>query len=181
MMQSSVLAGTDVTYSPQLVDFFRFGASQVEQLYAQQPSENSAGTWNRVEYRPLEGFVFAVTPFKYVGCRCVPVRQLFDAPRAASPLSVPTSSAPRPLPATFSSGSRLPARPTPRGSSSISCSRRASRRTSFSSFPARTATRPSRSSTRSSRTACSPVSTSPARPTSSGRSGSRSATTSTAT
>lgn len=50
----------------QLVDFFRFGASQVEQLYTQQPSENSPGTWNRVEYRPLEGFVFAVTPFKSV-------------------------------------------------------------------------------------------------------------------
>lgn len=50
----------------QLIDFFRFGAAQVEQLYTQQPTENSTGTWNRVEYRPLEGFVFAVTPFKCV-------------------------------------------------------------------------------------------------------------------
>lgn len=50
----------------QLADFFRFGAAQVEQLYAMQPTENSPGVWNRTEYRPLEGFVFAVTPFKCV-------------------------------------------------------------------------------------------------------------------
>ncbi|GAA5873962.1 hypothetical protein JCM3774_004052 [Rhodotorula dairenensis] len=55
----------EIDAAAELVDFFRFGASQVEQLYTQQPSENSPGTWNRVEYRPLEGFVFAVTPFNF--------------------------------------------------------------------------------------------------------------------
>ncbi|BGP13371.1 hypothetical protein JCM10213_005785 [Rhodosporidiobolus nylandii] len=55
----------EIDAAAELVDFFRFGAAQVEQLYSQQPPENSAGTWNRVEYRPLEGFVFAVTPFNF--------------------------------------------------------------------------------------------------------------------
>ncbi|GAA5831061.1 hypothetical protein JCM11251_005130 [Rhodosporidiobolus azoricus] len=55
----------EIDAAAELADFFRFGAAQVEQLYAQQPSENSPGTWNRSEYRPLEGFVFAVTPFNF--------------------------------------------------------------------------------------------------------------------
>jgi 1-pyrroline-5-carboxylate dehydrogenase len=37
----------------------------VEELYAQQPPKNAPGTWNRVEYRPLEGFVLAVSPFNF--------------------------------------------------------------------------------------------------------------------
>jgi 1-pyrroline-5-carboxylate dehydrogenase len=48
-----------------LSDFFRFGVKYVEELYAQQPPKNSAGSWNRVEYRPLEGFVLAVSPFNF--------------------------------------------------------------------------------------------------------------------
>ncbi|GAA5905944.1 hypothetical protein JCM8208_003382 [Rhodotorula glutinis] len=55
----------EIDAAAELIDFFRFGAAQVEQLYTQQPTENSSGTWNRVEYRPLEGFVFAVTPFNF--------------------------------------------------------------------------------------------------------------------
>ncbi|GAA6049468.1 hypothetical protein JCM3770_007354 [Rhodotorula araucariae] len=55
----------EIDAAAELIDFFRFGAAQVEQLYHGQPTENSAGTWNRVEYRPLEGFVFAVTPFNF--------------------------------------------------------------------------------------------------------------------
>ncbi|GAA6000553.1 hypothetical protein JCM10207_004547 [Rhodosporidiobolus poonsookiae] len=55
----------EIDAAAELADFFRFGAAQVEQLYSSQPPENSAGTWNRVEYRPLEGFVFAVTPFNF--------------------------------------------------------------------------------------------------------------------
>jgi len=48
-----------------LTDFLRFGVKYVEDLYAQQPGKNSAGAWNRLEFRPLEGFVFAVTPFNF--------------------------------------------------------------------------------------------------------------------
>ncbi|GAA5821771.1 hypothetical protein JCM10212_004798 [Sporobolomyces blumeae] len=55
----------EIDAAAELADFFRFGASQVEHLYQQQPPENSAGVWNKVEYRPLEGFVFAVTPFNF--------------------------------------------------------------------------------------------------------------------
>lgn len=43
----------------------RFNVKYAEQLYATQPPENSPGSWNRTEYRPLEGFVYAVTPFNF--------------------------------------------------------------------------------------------------------------------
>jgi len=43
----------------------RFGVKYVEELYAQQPPKNAAGAWNRVEYRALEGFVLAVSPFNF--------------------------------------------------------------------------------------------------------------------
>lgn len=48
----------------EMVDFFRFNAHFLAQLYADQPI-SAPGTWNRLEYRPLEGFVFAVTPFNF--------------------------------------------------------------------------------------------------------------------
>ncbi|MDI9868537.1 MULTISPECIES: L-glutamate gamma-semialdehyde dehydrogenase [Flectobacillus] len=46
------------------IDFLRFNAHFATQIYAQQP-ESSEYVWNRSEYRPLEGFVFAVTPFNF--------------------------------------------------------------------------------------------------------------------
>ena len=49
----------------QLADFFRFGVKCVEELYSQQPPENAQYCWNRLEYRPLEGFVLAVSPFNF--------------------------------------------------------------------------------------------------------------------
>jgi len=54
----------EIDAAAELADFFRFGVKFVEELYAQQPS-SSKGTWNRVEYRPLEGFVLAVSPFNF--------------------------------------------------------------------------------------------------------------------
>ncbi|OGR66872.1 MAG: 1-pyrroline-5-carboxylate dehydrogenase [Elusimicrobia bacterium GWC2_61_19] len=48
----------------ELVDFYRFNTWYAEQIYAQQPLSPS-GSWNYVDYRPLEGFVFAVTPFNF--------------------------------------------------------------------------------------------------------------------
>ncbi len=48
----------------ELVDFYRFNTSYAEQIYSQQPF-SPRGTWNYVDYRPLEGFVFAVTPFNF--------------------------------------------------------------------------------------------------------------------
>ncbi|KAI0053814.1 delta-1-pyrroline-5-carboxylate dehydrogenase [Auriscalpium vulgare] len=55
----------EIDAAAELVDFFRFGVKYVEDLYAQQPPKNSPGAWNRVEYRALEGFVLAVSPFNF--------------------------------------------------------------------------------------------------------------------
>ena len=49
----------------ELVDFFRFNAYYMQSIYDQQPNSD-ATLWNRLDYRPLEGFVFAVTPFNFV-------------------------------------------------------------------------------------------------------------------
>lgn len=48
----------------ELIDFLRFNVSYARQLYADQPGSNP-GMWNRLDYRGLEGFVFAVTPFNF--------------------------------------------------------------------------------------------------------------------
>ncbi|TFK46931.1 delta-1-pyrroline-5-carboxylate dehydrogenase 1, partial [Heliocybe sulcata] len=55
----------EIDAAAELTDFFRFGVKYVEELYAQQPPKNTSGSWNRVEYRPLEGFVLAVSPFNF--------------------------------------------------------------------------------------------------------------------
>lgn len=49
----------------ELADFLRFNTKYAEELYAQQPTETTPGSWNRAEYRPLEGFTYAVTPFNF--------------------------------------------------------------------------------------------------------------------
>lgn len=46
-------------------DFLRFGVQFCEQLYSLQPGKHAPGVWNRTEYRPLEGFVLAVSPFNF--------------------------------------------------------------------------------------------------------------------
>ncbi|KAK0491551.1 delta-1-pyrroline-5-carboxylate dehydrogenase [Armillaria novae-zelandiae] len=55
----------EIDAAAELADFLRFGVKYVSELYAQQPPKNSPGAWNRIEYRALEGFVFAVTPFNF--------------------------------------------------------------------------------------------------------------------
>lgn len=55
----------EIDAAAELADFFRFGVKFIEQMYAQQPEKNFAGSWNRGEYRPLEGFVLAVSPFNF--------------------------------------------------------------------------------------------------------------------
>ncbi|THV03355.1 delta-1-pyrroline-5-carboxylate dehydrogenase [Dendrothele bispora CBS 962.96] len=55
----------EIDAAAELVDFLRFGVHYVEEIYKTQPPRNAAGVWNRTEYRPLEGFVFAVTPFNF--------------------------------------------------------------------------------------------------------------------
>ncbi|PPQ71585.1 hypothetical protein CVT26_010553 [Gymnopilus dilepis] len=55
----------EIDAAAELSDFFRFGVKFVEELYSQQPPKNSKGAWNRTEYRALEGFVLAVSPFNF--------------------------------------------------------------------------------------------------------------------
>lgn len=55
----------EIDAAAEICDFLRFGVAQVSELYAQQPAEHSPGVWNRLEYRALEGFVLAVSPFNF--------------------------------------------------------------------------------------------------------------------
>ena len=48
----------------EMADFFRYNVQYMTEIYAQQP-ESAPGIWNRLEYRPLEGFIFALTPFNF--------------------------------------------------------------------------------------------------------------------
>ncbi|MBN2048841.1 MAG: L-glutamate gamma-semialdehyde dehydrogenase [Spirochaetales bacterium] len=50
----------------ELIDFFRFNAYYANEIFTEQPPHSSRYTWNRMDYRPLEGFVFAATPFNFV-------------------------------------------------------------------------------------------------------------------
>ncbi|KAF3125628.1 1-pyrroline-5-carboxylate dehydrogenase [Orbilia oligospora] len=55
----------EIDAAAECADFLRFNCAYAEELYKQQPIKNSPGVWNRVEYRPLEGFVYAITPFNF--------------------------------------------------------------------------------------------------------------------
>lgn len=55
----------EIDAAAEACDFLRFGIKYAEQLYSIQPPKNSPNVWNRVEYRPLEGFVLAVSPFNF--------------------------------------------------------------------------------------------------------------------
>ncbi len=62
--QSKTIHQAEIDAVCELADFWRFNPAYMRQLYAMQP-RSSAGMWNHVEYRALEGFVFAVTPFNF--------------------------------------------------------------------------------------------------------------------
>ncbi len=62
--QSKTAFQAEIDSACELIDFWRFNVYYMTQLMQDQPF-SPAGTWNRVEYRPLEGFVFAVTPFNF--------------------------------------------------------------------------------------------------------------------
>jgi len=55
----------EIDAAAELIDFLRFGVKYAEEVYSIQPPKNSKGIWNRVEYRPLDGFVLAITPFNF--------------------------------------------------------------------------------------------------------------------
>ncbi len=63
--QSKTVHQAEIDSACELIDFLRFNVTYMEQIYREQPGENSPGIWNRLEHRPLEGFVFAITPFNF--------------------------------------------------------------------------------------------------------------------
>ncbi len=62
--QSKNAYQAEIDAACELIDFFRFNAFYMQQIYEDQP-ESAPGIWNRLEYRPLEGFIFALTPFNF--------------------------------------------------------------------------------------------------------------------
>src|SRR4051812_21378001 len=62
--QSKTAHQAEIDAACELIDFWRFNVSYMRRIYEEQPI-SSPGVWNRLEYRPLEGFVFAVTPFNF--------------------------------------------------------------------------------------------------------------------
>lgn len=64
LAQSKNVFQTEIDAACELIDFFRFNVQYMTQIYKEQP-ESLPGMWNRLEYRPLEGFVFALTPFNF--------------------------------------------------------------------------------------------------------------------
>ena len=62
--QSKTAYQAEIDAACELIDFYRYNVAFAQELYEAQP-ESSPGCWNRVEHRPLDGFVFAVTPFNF--------------------------------------------------------------------------------------------------------------------
>ncbi len=63
--QSKNAYQAEIDAACELIDFLRFNVNYMTEIYAQQPPISPKGVWNRVEQRPLEGFVFALTPFNF--------------------------------------------------------------------------------------------------------------------
>lgn len=62
--QSKNVFQAEIDSACELIDFLRFNVEFMTEIYSNQP-ESAAGIWNRMEYRPLEGFVYAITPFNF--------------------------------------------------------------------------------------------------------------------
>jgi 1-pyrroline-5-carboxylate dehydrogenase len=62
--QSKTAFQTEIDAACELIDFLRFNVKYMYEILEEQP-DSSAGVWNRMEYRPLEGFVFAISPFNF--------------------------------------------------------------------------------------------------------------------
>ncbi|MCH2034399.1 MAG: L-glutamate gamma-semialdehyde dehydrogenase [Tenacibaculum sp.] len=62
--QSKTVHQAEIDAACELIDFLRFNVEYMSEIYAEQPNSDD-GIWNRVEYRPLEGFVYAITPFNF--------------------------------------------------------------------------------------------------------------------
>ncbi|MBL7812430.1 MAG: L-glutamate gamma-semialdehyde dehydrogenase [Bacteroidetes bacterium] len=65
LAQSKNAYQAEIDSACEMIDFLRFNVHYMAEIYGEQPTANSKGIWNRLEYRPLEGFVFALTPFNF--------------------------------------------------------------------------------------------------------------------
>ena len=63
--QSKTCHQSEIDAVCEIVDFLRFNVQYMAEIYAQQPPISPSGVWNRVEHRPLEGFLLAITPFNF--------------------------------------------------------------------------------------------------------------------
>ncbi len=63
--QSKTAIQAEIDAACELIDFWRFNVAYGQQILAEQPVANSKGVWNRTDHRPLEGFVYAITPFNF--------------------------------------------------------------------------------------------------------------------
>ena len=63
--QSKTAFQAEIDSACELIDFWRFNVHYAKQILAEQPIANSPGIWNRTDHRPLEGFVYAITPFNF--------------------------------------------------------------------------------------------------------------------
>jgi 1-pyrroline-5-carboxylate dehydrogenase len=63
--QSKTAFQAEIDAACELIDFWRFNVHYANQILAEQPIANSPGIWNRTDHRPLEGFVYAITPFNF--------------------------------------------------------------------------------------------------------------------
>jgi 1-pyrroline-5-carboxylate dehydrogenase len=63
--QSKTAFQAEIDAACELIDFWRFNVHYAKAIMAEQPIANSPGVWNRTDYRPLEGFVYAITPFNF--------------------------------------------------------------------------------------------------------------------
>ncbi|WP_182524091.1 L-glutamate gamma-semialdehyde dehydrogenase [Nocardioides dongkuii] len=63
--QSKTAFQAEIDSACELIDFWRFNAHYAKQILTDQPIANSPGIWNRTDHRPLEGFVYAITPFNF--------------------------------------------------------------------------------------------------------------------
>ncbi len=64
MAQSKTIHQAEIDAACEFIDFLRFNVQFMTEIYAEQP-ESTSDAWNRLEYRPLEGFIYAITPFNF--------------------------------------------------------------------------------------------------------------------
>ena len=64
LAQSKTIFQAEIDAACELVDFLKFNVYRMQHIYSQQP-KSDPGVWNRLGYRPLEGFVYAITPFNF--------------------------------------------------------------------------------------------------------------------